>query len=141
MAVPDALEVVESVPQDAPEQPAPVNVQVTPLFCVSFCSVAVMLCVCPVCTEALAGATATVIADALAVMVTCAAAVLIDCACEMAVTVTVAGDGTAAGAVNIPASSMRPCVASPPVTLFTCQVTAVFEVFATEAVNCWVAET
>jgi hypothetical protein len=36
IAVPDALEVEESVPQAAPLQPAPESVQVTPLFCASF---------------------------------------------------------------------------------------------------------
>ena len=45
MGVPDALEVAESEPQAAPVQPAPDRAQVTPLFCESFCTVAVKFCV------------------------------------------------------------------------------------------------
>src|ERR1700751_2933557 len=43
-----------------------------------------------------------------------------------AVTVTLAGLGTADGAVYRPEVEMVPCVESPPVTLLTCQVTAIF---------------
>src|SRR6267143_534550 len=43
MAAPDALEVLESVPQRAPTQPAPESFQVTPLLCGSFCTVAMKL--------------------------------------------------------------------------------------------------
>src|SRR6267142_713658 len=43
MAAPDALEVLESVPQRAPAQPAPESFQVTPLLCGSFCTVAMKL--------------------------------------------------------------------------------------------------
>jgi len=53
----------------------------------------------------------------------------------MAVTVTVAG---LAGAVYRPELEIVPTVALPPVTPFTCQVTAVLLVFCTVAVNCWV---
>jgi hypothetical protein len=49
--------------------------------------------------------------------------------------VTVAGTGTALGAVYVPLASMVPCALSPPVTPFTCQVTAVLEVFETCTVN------
>jgi hypothetical protein len=119
----------------------PESVHVTPLFCVSFCTVAVMVCVCPVCTEALTGDTATAIATAVAVIVTCAAAVFVDCACETAVTVTTGEEGTAAGAVYIPVGSTIPCVESPPVTPFTCHVTAVLELLLTDAVNFLLVET
>ena len=43
-------------------------------------------------------------------------------ACDTAVTITVAGFGTAAGAVYIPAAEIVPCVGSPPAAPFTCQV-------------------
>src|SRR3981081_2319380 len=56
----------------------------------------------------------------------------------MAVTVTVAGLGTAEGAVYSPEVEIVPTVELPPVTPFTCQVTAVLEVPVTVAVNCWV---
>lgn len=52
MAAPEALEVADKVPQVAPLQPAPVSIQLTPLFCASFCTVAVMLLVWPVGTDA-----------------------------------------------------------------------------------------
>jgi hypothetical protein len=42
IAVPEALEVADKLPQAAPLQPAPLSVQLTPLFCASFCTVAVM---------------------------------------------------------------------------------------------------
>jgi hypothetical protein len=57
---------------------------------------------------------------------------------ETAVTVTVAGFGTVAGAAYIPEEEMVPCAASPPETPFTCQLTPGLEALATEAVNCWV---
>src|SRR2546427_11552479 len=53
----------------------------------------------------------------------------------MAVTVTVAG---LAGAVYSPEPEIVPTVALPPVTPFTCQVTAVLLVFCTTALNCCV---
>src|SRR5258708_22509557 len=55
---------------------------------------------------------------------------------EIAVTVTAAGLGTAAGAVYKPAAEMVPTVALPPVIPLTCQVTAVLVVFTTVAVDC-----
>src|SRR5258708_39802372 len=55
---------------------------------------------------------------------------------EIAVTVTAAGLGTAAGAVYKPAAEMVPTVALPPVIPLTCQVTAVLAVFRTVALNC-----
>src|ERR671923_1004148 len=73
-----------------------------------------------------------------AVMVTCAEADFVASACDTAVTVTVAGLGTTAGAVYRPELEIVPIVALPPLTPFTCQVTAVLLVFCTIAVNCWV---
>jgi hypothetical protein len=55
----------------------------------------------------------------------------------MAVTVTVAGLGTVAGAVKTPIVEIVPVLAFPPVTPFTCQVTAVLPVFCTVAVKAW----
>jgi hypothetical protein len=59
----------------------------------------------------------------------------------MAVTVTAAGLGTTPGAVYRPEPETVPTVALPPVTPFTCQVTAVLLVFCTVAVNCCVPPT
>src|SRR5580698_7757496 len=53
-----------------------------------------------------------------------------------AVMVTLAGFGMITGAVYKPALVMVPTVALPPVTPFTCQVTAVSLVLVTVAVNC-----
>jgi predicted anti-sigma-YlaC factor YlaD len=63
------------------------------------------------------------------VTVTVAEADLLVSACEMAVTVTVAGFGTAVGAVYRPAVEIVPTVLLPPATPFTCHVTAVLLVF------------
>ncbi|MGH9208426.1 MAG: hypothetical protein ACRD1G_18045, partial [Acidimicrobiales bacterium] len=76
-----------------------------------------------------------------AVTVTLADADLVISACETAATVTVAGLGTAAGAVYSPDVETVPTVALPPVTPFTCQVTAVLLVPVTVAVNCCVVPT
>ena len=97
--------------------------------------------VCVVCTEAVVLFRVTAIAAAVALIVTCAAALLLVCACETAVTVTVAGEGTVAGATYIPDALIVPCVASPPATPFTCHVTAVLVVFKTVAVNGLLAPT
>jgi|SRR5215472_411134 len=59
----------------------------------------------------------------------------------MAVTVTAAGLGTTPGAVYRPEPEIVPTAALPPVTPFTCQVTAVLLVFRTVAVNCCVPPT
>jgi hypothetical protein len=73
-----------------------------------------------------------------AVTVTLADADFVVSACDTAVTVTVAGLGTAEGAVYSPDVEIVPTVESPPVTPLTCQVTAVLEVPVTVAVNCCV---
>ena len=87
-----------SVPQVAPEQPVPESVQLTPLFCVSFCNCAVKFAVCETCTEADGGFTATVMAGG-AVIVIATEADLELSAMDVAVSVTVAGLGTVVGAV------------------------------------------
>src|SRR5438876_293208 len=73
-----------------------------------------------------------------AVMVTCAEADFVGSAWDTAVTVTMAGFGTTAGAVYRPELDIVPTVALPPVTPLTCQVTAVLLVFCTAAANCCV---
>jgi hypothetical protein len=86
----------ESVPHAAPLQPAPESVHVTPLFCASLPTVAVKLFAWPVCSDADGGATATVTAG---VTVMVALATLLPSDAEVAVRVTVAGDGAETGAV------------------------------------------
>ena len=54
--------------------------------------------------------------------------------------VTVVFEGSTCGAVKSPAAEMVPSVELPPVTPFTLQFTAVFEVLVTVAVNCCVAD-
>lgn len=98
IAAPEALEAADNVPQAAPVQPD--NVQVTPLFCVSFCTVATKECVWPVCTETAVGFTVTTMAAGVAeVIVRVVTADFVASAIEVAVRVTVAGAGTVAGAV------------------------------------------
>jgi hypothetical protein len=57
-------------------------------------------------------------------------------ACETAVTLTVAGLGTVAGAVYSPPEETVPTEELPPAVPFTCQVTAVLVALATVAENC-----
>jgi hypothetical protein len=83
------------VPQAAPEHPSPVTVQVTPWSAGSLTTVAVKSWVASTTTVAEVGDTETLIAT----IVTVADADLLLSATEVAVTVTVAGVGTAAGAV------------------------------------------
>jgi len=99
MGAPDALEAVDNVPQVAPLHPVPARLHVTPLFCESFCTVALKLCPLFTCTVALDGATPTTMPCGADVMVMVAAADLPVLATEVAVRVTVAGLGTFAGAV------------------------------------------
>src|ERR1700730_1345720 len=99
MAAPEALDSEDSVPHPAALQPAPESVQVTPLFCASFCSVAASVCECPTRIEALVGDMATTTAGGGVLIIACAVAIFVGCACEIAAMVTVAGDGMAAGAV------------------------------------------
>ena len=60
---------------------------------------------------------------------------LVESAELVAVTFTVLGEGRLAGAVYLPVESTVPNVEEPPVMEFTDQVTAVFEVPVTEALN------
>jgi hypothetical protein len=70
-----------------------------------------------------------------AVTVTCADPDWFGSAADTAPTVTVAGDGTVAGAVYVPVPEIVPIVLLPPLTPFTFQVTAVLAVFFTVAEN------
>ena len=99
IAAPELLEIAESVPQAAPLQPEPERVQLTPLLCESFCTVAVKVCVWPVCTDALVGDTLTLTGGGGTIIVMVAVAFLVESATEVAVSVTIAGFGTPAGAV------------------------------------------
>ena len=99
IAATEPPEFAESVPQAAPLQPEPERLQVTPLFCESFCTVAVKLCDCPVCTDALVGDTLMLTGGGGTVMVMVAVAVLVASATDVAVSVTIAGFGTPVGAV------------------------------------------
>jgi hypothetical protein len=68
-------------------------------------------------------------------MVTDALALALVSAADTAVIVTVAGDGTEAGAVYAPAVLITPIVASPPATPLTRHVTAVLALSVTVAAN------
>jgi hypothetical protein len=104
MGVPEALVVAESVPQLAPLQPVPESDQLTPLFCESLVTVAVKLCVpIPACTDCVAGATETAI-KGVAVNVIVALAFRVLSVTEVALIVTVAGEGRLAGAVYVTAA-------------------------------------
>jgi hypothetical protein len=59
IAAPDALDGLETLPHAAPLQPAPDSAHVTPLFALSFVTVAVKLIPWPGCMNAVAGATVT----------------------------------------------------------------------------------
>jgi len=71
-------------------------------------------------------------------MVTAALADFVLSAALVAVTVTLDGDGSLLGARYKPPLLTVPSVELPPEMPFTFQVTAVFEVFVTVAVNCLV---
>jgi hypothetical protein len=97
--VPLAELVAESVPHVAPEQPAPDKLQLTlGVAELSFVTVGVNCCVPLTATDAVLGATDTVIGGA-AVTVIVAVPVLVPSVAEVAVRVTVAGLGMVAGAV------------------------------------------
>src|SRR5581483_340855 len=70
-------------------------------------------------------------------MVTRALADLLGSACEIAFTFTVGGGGSVAGATYTPNVLMVPTLLLPPFTLLTCQVTVVFVVLMTVALNTW----
>jgi hypothetical protein len=98
-AAPDALVVGATVPHVAPLQPVPDTVQLTPLFCESFVTVAAKFAVAPTVTLAVVGKIATPIAGAAVVTVIPAAARFVGSVTDVAVSITSAGVGAAAGAV------------------------------------------
>jgi len=117
--------VVVTVPKAvlAPPGGMPFTAQLTPELLVPV-TVALNCCVAVhweslIFREACAGETVTP-----TVMVTLADADFVLSACNIAVTVTVAGEGTTEGAVYSPEVSIVPDVAFPPLVPFTCQVTA-----------------
>ena len=85
--------------------------------------------------------TDTVTLEATAVIVTPAVPDLVGSACDTAVTDTVAGLGTEAGAVYSPLVEIVPIVLLPPIMELTSHVTAVFVVPDSVAENCCVALT
>lgn len=129
--------VCEIVPHAAPEQPAPFRLHVTAVSDVPFTD-AVNCCWVPVATCVAPGETLTVIVGK---MVTTALLDLVESAFEVAVTVTCAGVGTAAGAVYRPVDEIVPQVAPEQPVPAKLQVTAVFVVPVTVAVNCRVFRT
>ena len=80
-------------------QPAPDNAQLTPLLAESFATVAEKIWVLPTATLAVVCDSFTEIAGAVAATVIVAVAVFVPSATDVAVRVTLAGLGTAAGAV------------------------------------------
>jgi hypothetical protein len=87
-----------SVPHVAPEQPVPESDHVTPLFCESFCTAALKFAAIETCTESDVGLTETEIEGGPAMIVNVAVADLVPSVTDVAFSVIVAGDGTAAGA-------------------------------------------
>ncbi len=140
-----------SVPQAAPLHPVPLTLHVTPLFCVSFISVALNPCANPVGTDAVGGATATEITAAAAVTVTVAVPFFVVSAIAVAVTVTVAGFGTLTGAlyvtlvvvtfVNVPqVLPLHPVPLTPHVTpLFCVSFVSIAEKFCVPPPACTLA--
>jgi hypothetical protein len=94
-ATAEALDAGETVPQAAPLQPVPESDQLTPLFCVSFVTVAVKVFGWLTGMLAVSGATNT---ETGAVTVMVETEVFVPSAMEVALSVTVAGAGTLAGA-------------------------------------------
>src|SRR5215472_9619299 len=74
-------------------------------------------------------------------MVVLATPDLVESAWDTAVTVTVAGLGTATGAAYSPLLPIVPIIELPPATPFTSHFTTVFSALETTAVNCWVDPT
>jgi hypothetical protein len=132
-----------------PVQPVPDIAQFTPLFVVSFVTVAVNPCVPASCTLVVVSDKLTAIADGAAVTVIVAAADFVASDTDVAVSVTVAGFGTLAGAVYVIAVpealdvvDKAPHVAPLHPLPDSAQVTPLFaESFATLAVNAWALAT
>jgi len=98
IATPEALLAADKVPHVAPLQPVPVRVHVTPLFWLSFVTVAVKFCVLLTLTVAAVGATFT---PTGAVTVIAVVELLVVSAIDVAFNVTAAGLGTLAGALYV----------------------------------------
>jgi hypothetical protein len=90
-----------SVPQLAPEQPAPESDHITPAFCESFCTEAVKFAEVETWIDSKAGLTETEMAGGSAEMVMVARADFELSATEVAVNVTAGGTGTEAGARKV----------------------------------------
>jgi uncharacterized protein (DUF2237 family) len=123
------------VPQVGPLQPAPERLHFTAVFVVPV-TLAVNCCLAPITTFAEDGETETATGGNT---VTVAEADLLGSACEVAVTVTVGGVGTEAGAVYRPATVMVPHVGPLQPVPEIVQVTVVLIVPVTVAVNCCLA--
>jgi hypothetical protein len=100
-------------------------------------TLALKSCVPTVGTEALGGLMLNKTAAATTILKD-AEVDLVESATLVAFTVTVAGDGTLAGATNSPFAEMVPHAAPAQPTPLTVQVMAVFEVPDTFPANCWV---
>ena len=102
IGAPEALDELETLPHVTPLQPAPDGAQVTPLFALSFVTVAVKVVVQLTGTVAVAWERVTaIVAAGAAVMVMVTVADFVPSATEVALSVTFAGLGTAAGAVYV----------------------------------------
>lgn len=117
-----------------PEQPAPLRLHVTAVL-VEPVTVAVNCCIFPATTCAEAGETVNATG---ARMVTVADADFVGSASDVTVTVATAGLGTAPGPVYRPVGEMVPHALPEHPLPLTLQLTAVFVVLTTVAVNCWV---
>ena len=127
----------ETVPQADPEHPAPATFQVTAVSVVPV-TVAVNCCLFPTTICAVVGARWIVTTGRI---VTDTDADLVLLAFEVAVTVTAAGLGTAAGAVKRPLEEIEPQAAPEQPVPLRLHVTAVSVVPVTVAVNFCVAPT
>lgn len=121
----------EIIPTDELPPATPLTLQFTAVLA-SPVTAAANICVIPAVTFAVPGVTDTA---TKAATVTVAEADLVESAADVALMVTVAGDGTVDGAVYTPAVEIIPTVELPPFTPLTLHVTAVFEVFVTAAMN------
>jgi len=123
--------VAEIVPTALLPPGRPLTLQFTVVVVVPV-TVAVNCCVEPVWIVLAAGATLTLTAEEPVIWTVAAPDAL--ATTLVAVTVTVLGKGTLLGAVKSPVEEIEP-FAGPPLTL---QVTPMFEVPVTVAMNCWV---
>jgi hypothetical protein len=119
------------VPQELPEQPAPLRLHVTAVFVVLI-TVAVNCWVLPATTCAVVGEMLTATGGRI---VTVAVADFKGFATEVAVTVTTAGVGTVLGAAYTPLDEIDPHAASEQPLPVMLQLTAVLVAPVTKAVN------